>query len=70
MNVNQNDVRADLTDILKRYHNIRFAVQKTQYLIVPRNHDLTDTSAALVEFQITHPPQFLTIFDIDHILAF
>lgn len=70
MNVNQNDIRSDLPDILERDHDIRFTVQKTQDLVTSRNHDLTDAPAAGIKLQITHPAQLLTVPDIDDILAF
>lgn len=69
MNVNQNDIRTNLFDILIGNHDIRLTVEKIQHLITPRNHDLTDTAAALVKLQVAHLPKLLAIPDIDHILT-
>lgn len=68
--VNQNDVRPYLADILKRDYNIRFTVQKAQNPVIARNHDLTDASAARVKFQIAHLSQLLAILYVDDILTF
>ena len=70
MNLNYNDIRSDLLDVLIRNHNIGLAIEKIQYLVAPRNHDLTDTAAALVKLQVTYLPQLLTVPDVDHILTF
>ena len=70
MNVNQNDIRSDLLDILVGNHNIGFTIEKIQYLVAPRNHDLTDTAAALIKLQITYLPQLFAVPDIDYILTF
>lgn len=70
MNVNENNIRANLPDVLVGYHNIGITVQKAQKTIAPRHHDLTYTSRTLIKFQITHPSQFLTILDIDDVLTF
>lgn len=69
-NVNQNDVRPYLADILKRDHNIRFTVQKAQNPVIARNHDLTNASAAWVKFQVAHLSQLLAILYVDDILTF
>ena len=68
--VNQNNVRPDLTDILKGYHNIGFTVEKSKNLISAGNHDLFNTACALVKFQIGYPAELFTILYIDDILAF
>ena len=70
MNVNQNDVRTYLADVLKRDHNIRFTVQKTQYPVISRNHDLTDAAAARIKFQIAHLAKLLAVLYVNDILTF
>ena len=69
-NVNQNDVRSYLADVLKRDHNIRLTVQKAQNPVIARNHDLTDTSTAWIKFQIAHLSQLLAILYVNDILTF
>jgi len=70
MNVNQNNVRPNLSYILIRDYNIGLTVQKIQYLIAPRHHDFTDTAAAVIELQIAYLPQLSAVRGIDDILAF
>ena len=68
-NVNQNDVRADLADILVRNDDIRLTIQKIQNSVLTRDHDLADTAAALIKLQVADSPQLPTVLDIDHVLA-
>lgn len=69
-NVNQNDVRTYLADVLKRNYNIRLTVQKTQYPVISRNHDLTDAAAARIELQIAHLSKLLAVLYVNDILTF
>ena len=55
MNVNQNDIWSYLPYIFVWDNDIRLTVEETQDLIAPRNHDLTDTAAALVKLHVTDP---------------
>lgn len=70
MNVNQNDVRTYLADVLKRDHNVRLAIQETQYPVISRNHDLTDAAAARIKFQIAHLSKLLAVLYVNDILTF
>ena len=70
MNVNENNIRPDLFDILKGNHNIGFTVQKSQKLITAWYHNLADAAAAGIKFQVTHPPQLSAVLYIDDILTF
>ena len=69
MDIHQDDIRSDLLDILIRDHDIRLRMQKRKEPVTPRDDDLADTSAALIDLQILHPSKTLTIPDVDHILT-
>lgn len=69
MNVNENNIRPDLPDIFEWNDYIGFTVQKSQQFIASRNHNLADTAAAGIEFQIAYSPQFPAVFHINHIFA-
>ena len=66
VDVNKNNVRPDLADILVRDHHLKILLENTQQLAAIRDHDLTDTAAALVKFKIRHLAQPAAVPDIDH----
>lgn len=70
MNVNENNIRPYLLDIPEGDHDVRITVQETEYAAAARHHDLADTAAAGVEFQIAHPSQLSAVLDINDILVF
>lgn len=70
MNVNQNDVRPYLTNILEGNHNIRFTIEKIENLIAAGNHNFANAAAAGIKLQIAYLTQLFTVFGIDHIFAF
>ena len=70
MNVNENNVRPNLSDILEGNHNIRLTVQESKQFIAARDHDFADTAAAGVKFQIAYPSQLSAVLYVDDILAF
>lgn len=69
MNVNKNNIRPYLLDVLKWNHNIRLTVQEIKHPIAAWHHDLADTAAAGVKFQVADLPQLSAVLDIYHILA-
>lgn len=68
INVNQNNVGANLSNVLPTNRNFRVTSQEVKQLTASRHHDLTDAPLALVKFQIANSSQLSTIPDIDYIL--
>ena len=70
VNVNQNNIRSNLTNILKWNYNVWLTIQEAQYPVISRNHDFANTATAGIKLQIANPTQLFAILDVDDILTF
>lgn len=68
INVNQNNVRADLPNVLPTNGYLGITSQKIKQLTAPRHHDLANATLTLIKLQITNPSELSAIPDIDDVL--
>lgn len=68
--VYQNDIRANLFDILEADYNIRVTAQETKHFVISRNHNLADASAACIKLYIAHLSQLFAVPYVYNILTF
>lgn len=68
INVNQNNVGANLPNVLPTNRNLRITSQEVKQLAASWHHDLTDAPFTLIKLQIANSSQLPAIPDIDHVL--
>ena len=69
-NIDNDDVRSDLLDILIADDIIRLAAEQPAPPAVARDDQLIDLSGALVKLEISDLSELLTILQIDNFLLF
>ena len=70
VNVNKNNVRTDLPDVLVGDGHFEVRLENAQQLAPVCNHDLTDAAFAFVKLKIRPLAQPAAVPDIDHFLLF